>query len=452
MKLEELDLQATDLWKRFSGINNWIQNNLNTDPNFSEIVDCTVEYGKLVRKYADYFEENGYPVIQNKGRNATKFEIAEVSQRVRVAQEELRRMLSLRGNSPFFKDKIVNDFMEDLCYRTATAEYENVNDEQISNMKKDILCQLAAIYFYIWQTKQKEPEYLYDNISEWNAFKEKYEAYKSAVGVQESITSEDGMSYEGPQFGRVIEEMMAGVEKNSIFNKEVSMEEEENNSLKLQASNLKSRFEGINGWIEANPNTNPNFCEMVDCVVEYGKLVSQYDSYYKNNGYPILENEGREATQYEIAVVAPEVREVQEELYKMMQLRGTHNFFGDSVARGYMNELAYDAAIGKYDIPEDNQIAELKKYILCQVAAVYFYIWDTKQREPNYKYDNVSEWTILNEKYALYRELVGVQEYRENEDGSTYQGPQFGSNIEELLAEIEKDYLYNISKEAGTYK
>ena len=292
-------------------------------------------------------------------------------------------------------------------------------------------------------TKQREPEYVYDNVSEWNALKSNYETYKNAVGIEEQVQKDDGSSYEGPQFGNIIEEMMDRVEKNKIMNDFVERNQDIRGSelydLNFRAYNLKNSYKNINNYIQDNMNTVPNFREMVDSVIEYGKLISQFASYYNRNGYPIIEDEGREASNYEIAVVNQDVRDVQEGIYQMMQLRGNHQFFSDPTARAFMNELANASAVGGYYISEDSQVDNLKKEILCQVAAIYFYIWDTKQREPNYVYDNVSEWDALNEKYALYKELVGVQERRANDDYSVYEGPQFGRIIEDMLDGIKKN-------------
>ena len=55
-------------------------------------------------------------------------------------------------------------------------------------------------------------------MSEWNALKSNYETYKNAVGIEEQVQKDDGSSYEGPQFGNIIEEMMDRVEKNKIMN------------------------------------------------------------------------------------------------------------------------------------------------------------------------------------------------------------------------------------------
>lgn len=217
MNIEDLKLKANDLESRFAGINGWIEQNPHTDPNFCEIVDCMVEYGKLQTLYGEYYAENGYPEIGEEGRPANHYEIAVVSPEVRDAYGELKKMYALRSGSEFFKDETVKKFMTELTYRVTTAEYRIPADEEIDAAKKRVLCQTAAIYFYIWQTQQREPGYKYDNESEWNELGELYALYKGSEGVQEVITDVDNSVYEGPQFGQVIENMMAGIEKNYKF-------------------------------------------------------------------------------------------------------------------------------------------------------------------------------------------------------------------------------------------
>lgn len=227
--------------------------------------------------------------------------------------------------------------------------------------------------------------------------------------------------------------------------------------LNQNAVNLGNRFEGINNWIKENINTAPNFREMIDCTIEYGKLVSQYDAYYRENGYPVLENGDRCATHYEIPVVSPAVKVAQERLHEMMRLRGKHEFFYDETAREFIQELGYRAEIAEYHEPEDQAAAAAKKDALCIAAGVYFYIWETKKREPWYQYDNVSEWNDLNSKYALYKESVGVQEVSHH-DGQVYQGPQFGEVLEAMISGIEKNYAFRedkvdiVEETVGTHK
>ncbi len=207
------------------------------------------------------------------------------------------------------------------------------------------------------------------------------------------------------------------------------------------AIGLENRYKGINGWIKNNINTAPNFREMVDCIIEYGKLLARCDKCFEENGYPFLEERGRAATHYEIPAVMPEVGRAQKELHEMLKLRGGHEFFKDEVAKNFMQELTYRAEIAGYNIPGNRIVDAAKKDALCIAAGVYFYIWETKQREPWYQYDNVNEWNDLNEKYALYKEAVGVQETVDR-DGHIYQGPQFGEVLETMLVAIERNYAF----------
>lgn len=440
--LDVLNKLVYQLEKDYERINNWIKSHPASNINFAELTDCIARYGELSAKYDEFYKKYDLPrydINRSDGSN----ELPLVFPEMRVARDNLQEMVNLRAGSELFRDETAKRFMNELLYSATTAQYNQPEKRSIQEAKKSVLFTLASVYFYTWDTKQREPEYVYDNVSEWNALKSNYETYKNAVGIEEQVQKDDGSSYEGPQFGNIIEEMMDRVEKNKIMNDFVERNQDIRGSelydLNFRAYNLKNSYKNINNYIQDNMNTVPNFREMVDSVIEYGKLISQFASYYNRNGYPIIEDEGREASNYEIAVVNQDVRDVQEGIYQMMQLRGNHQFFSDPTARAFMNELANASAVGGYYISEDSQVDNLKKEILCQVAAIYFYIWYTKQREPNYVYDNVSEWDALNEKYALYKELVGVQERRANDDYSVYEGPQFGRIIEDMLDGIKKN-------------
>ena len=45
--------------------------------------------------------------------------------------------------------------------------------------------------------------------------------------------------------------------------------------------------------------------------------------------------------------------------------------------------------------------------------------------------------------YDLYSAQVGKQTVNEHKDGSFYEGPQFGEEIENLIGFIEKSYKYS---------
>ena len=54
--------------------------------------------------------------------------------------------------------------------------------------------------------------------------------------------------------------------------------------------------------------------------------------------------------------------------------------------------------------------------------------------------------------YALYSAQVGIQITNEHADGTVYQGPQFGEQIESLISFIEKSYKYSTENENAEEK
>ncbi len=445
-ELEEINRQAEALINRFREINSWIEANINTDPNFCEMVDCMVEYGKLTKLYDKYYQKAGYPTFNNGSEEveATHYHLALVSPKLKEAQSELSKMWNLRRKSPFFEDETVRKFTNELSMRAKIAEYYVPEDKEIERIKKEILCKTASIYFYIWQVKQSNPDYQYDNEAEWNNLLQAYEIYKDAI------------KYVGPQFCKEIENMFAVIEKNYKFSEtkeeESSKEEvetsEELEEINRQAEALTNHFRGINSWIEANINTDPNFCEMVDCMVEYGKLTKLYDKYYQKAGYPTFNNgsEEVEATHYHLALVSPKLKEAQSELSKMWNLRRKSPFFEDETVRKFTNELSMRAKIAEYYVPEDKEIERIKKEILCKTASIYFYIWQVKQSNPDYQYDNEAEWNNLLQAYEIYKDAVGV-EVAYSSDTEKYEGPQFGRELEKMHKEINKSYKYSNTEE-----
>ena len=213
-----------------------------------------------------------------------------------------------------------------------------------------------------------------------------------------------------------------------------------------QAEALANRFKGINSWIEANKDTDPNFYEMIDCMVEYGKLAKLYDKYYQKNGYPTYEDgsEEKEATHYHLTLVSPKLKEAQSELSKMWDLRGKHPFFEDKIVSEFTSELSMRTQIAEYTIPEDKEIERLKKETLCKTAGIYFYIWQVKQTNPDYQYDNADEWNNLLQAYEIYKDTVGIEVGYSNSSGTEkYEGPQFGRELEKMHEVINKNYKYS---------
>lgn len=221
--------------------------------------------------------------------------------------------------------------------------------------------------------------------------------------------------------------------------------------MNTNAYDLSERYKNINNFIKNNPNTDPNFCEMVDCIVDFGVLLSNYNFYYENNGYPELE-EGKAATHYDISKFVPEVKNAQDNLNEMLRLREKSDFFLDFTAKKFMIELVYRCEVGEYNVPYDPDLASIKKEVLCKTAGIYFYIWQVKRNELDYQYDNQVEFTNLIEEYEVYKGSSGIQERKVNLDNTYYEGPQFGEIIEDMLTSINKNYKYNNTNISGKTK
>ena len=441
-RIEELDERAFQLINHFKDVNGWIECNMGTDPNFFEMIKCLTEYASLASEYYDCCEKSGY-ITDTYGDDelgaSKRYELLSEFDSLNEVRDEVYKMFTLRNDSAFFEDREAKEFSDNLMIQATIGSYNNPEDDRIAEIKKFVLKKVAGVYFYIWQVKQSNPNYQYDNVSEWKELQEAYREYKEAVGKEE--TKGD---YSGPQYGKEIENMFAVIEKNYKFSEtkeEQASEEvettEELEEINRQAEALTNSFRGINSWIEANINTDPNFSEMVDCMVEYGKLTKLYDKYYQKTGYPTFNNgsEEVEATHYHLALASPKLKEAQSELTKMWNLRENSPFFEDETVRKFTDELSLRAKIAEYYVPEDKEIERIKKEILCKTASIYFYIWQVKQTNPDYQYDNEAEWNNLLQAYEIYK------------DAAKYVGPQFGKEIENMFAVIEKNYKYSDTEE-----
>lgn len=167
---------------------------------------------------------------------------------------------------------------------------------------------------------------------------------------------------------------------------------------------------GINTWIEEHKDKDdgrdPNLYQMVDCLVDYGRMA--------------FENPGLDMSEAKAAIE------------KMFELRESHPAFEDELIKGYtdfIKEVVFDR---KYIVPVKEEDAAIKKFILTKAAGVYFYIWQTKQNDKNYKYDGVGEFKGLKDSIELYKATCI---------------PQFGVLLDGMVAGIDENYIYSENKE-----
>ncbi len=200
--------------------------------------------------------------------------------------------------------------------------------------------------------------------------------------------------------------------------------------LEQKAKHLDSRMKGINQWIRENINTDPNAYEITDCNVQYAEILSMLRSCYEQGEWKELSEEQQESLKQKI-------QECSMELEMMESLRLPHSFFMSEEPQVLYQALKKSQEEMNYDIPTDPAIAEAKRELLCKSMSVPFYIWQVQRTEPNYQYDNVSEYSTMQLMLDLYQ----------SESALVCGKIQFKEQIEGLFERIEKNYKYSSEKQ-----
>lgn len=192
--------------------------------------------------------------------------------------------------------------------------------------------------------------------------------------------------------------------------------------------NATNRIAGINKWIKDNPDvTAPNMYEITDCMIEVGEA---FNKKLKCYGKDVVRN-------YNISTIDDENKNCTKQFLEMLKLReaGIDDFLkSNKSASKLFNEL-YDTTLeGHYIIPKENPY--IKKELLDKLMGVMFYIYQVKQTNPNYEYDNRKEFEEMKEMFDIYK----------SEETDKYGQLQYKDSIEKCLESIEKDYKYKETK------
>lgn len=197
MNIEELNNESSMLLARLRNINEWINQNPNTDPNLYEMTDCLMQYAHLSSLYMTLLFQGDPIYIEDQGqeRRANGYDILKLTPLGDV-DVEIRRMMKLRGVIPFDKDEALpdgfhtvsdsfagypivesnffeenenaRDLLQNLRYFAITGGYGYGVGEEDFSMKKDLLCKIAGVYNFIWQMKRDNPDFEFDNVGEMN--------------------------------------------------------------------------------------------------------------------------------------------------------------------------------------------------------------------------------------------------------------------------------------------
>lgn len=188
-----------ELLKRIKGINKWIVENPDVkDPNMFEIMDCTVELGKLARSAGVGDLPGKYP------------QEGELLELYKAHSEMVNHRLSFEEvgnpNSLVYYEKPLYELFSEILMRSKIGEYHDLEGLAGQN-KKELLCRLAGVGLYIEQQKRavkngEHIEKIYDNEAEFQRIKALYEdymlkpqqAYEQIKNMFESIEKEYNLS------------------------------------------------------------------------------------------------------------------------------------------------------------------------------------------------------------------------------------------------------------------
>lgn len=196
--------------------------------------------------------------------------------------------------------------------------------------------------------------------------------------------------------------------------------------LKKRIGDLTTRLENINQWIMEKPCSDPNLYEMTECLMDFGNLTDLWNYY-------VILNDTSSYCPKEI-IHDPNLEKLIIEVCKMMKLRGVMPLDEGEEYKGFSiidtefgfkivdspffqeNEEAACLIRNIYDLSiNGNYIGERilgikgfneKKSFFTSVAGVSCYIWQQRQYNAEYKYDDKEEFCMMKKNYKRFRNIL----------------------------------------------
>lgn len=215
VNLEQINEKAETLRKRLegymdkdgqrvSGILEWIKKNPGTDPNVYEIMDCNIEYAEVLAMLRAYYDQNGYPIITDRGvkRRATVNDLPHLHSALAGCFMGLAEMDALRDvdHHPFFKQPEANSMYCSIKISQLNLNYVVPTDPGLQRIKKEMLCKSMSVPFYIWQVQRRKPTYQYDNKAEFEGMQEAFALYQETE--------------QPPQFAKLVQALHNKIDDN----------------------------------------------------------------------------------------------------------------------------------------------------------------------------------------------------------------------------------------------
>ena len=227
MERKELERRANQLYREVEGINRWVMENPDTDPNLYQMVDCLMEYWYIRSFYLYYLFEKPTKKHPDSPVLIPFFD---------YLNNEMCKMLKLRGIIPLDKEdnykeipveeledgsRIVKSeffeqnpeivqFLIDLRYLAIIGAYPGSKlTEANFDMKKHVYAKIAGVTLYIWQKVKENPEFTYSNKYEYMLLEQGWD-YLMELFKRKSIAYEF-------ECREVIEHMLDYIKKHADF-------------------------------------------------------------------------------------------------------------------------------------------------------------------------------------------------------------------------------------------
>ena len=197
-----LEPEAEQLKKKIEDLRDKINEDKNS-VSLSEIVSIRIDFGILVRKYASRYNKIGYPIDPDTGRT-------EINLNICYFNPELNELLDLVSDvaRPYennIHSKKIGSLINHINARGYTGYYNNPKDPDISQIKREFLCNLV-------ETAYKAIE-LKEGISS-NQYKKLIDNYKRYSDATKTFSYYDDnhQPVYAPQFANEIEPLLVELE------------------------------------------------------------------------------------------------------------------------------------------------------------------------------------------------------------------------------------------------
>lgn len=186
------------------------------------------QFGELLSFLRGYYDYAGWPASFLEGKVNHRF-LLMLDDVTRCCYHDLNELENLSDfeTSGIYNNVNVKNLLDEVILRASTGEYIVPNDENLANVKKDVVCRSLDMFYKLLQGKMEKQDYVFENFNIMDENMDNYQAYKDQVGIEISYLSPNKYGdleivYSGPQFGKEIEACFLDFKKNSLLEEKIA--------------------------------------------------------------------------------------------------------------------------------------------------------------------------------------------------------------------------------------